>query len=436
MPTNISDLLRQFLALGVVSAFCKPLAENDNSKQQVYLGGSFDVVQMFPFDDVIACTEVSEPNYKARLDFYWLYGEGLIERAEGAQLILYPQYPEVRLSGFLRGCRYAPNELLRPVPAEQRQHNNQPDGRVLFFGITSDRKILAWLAPADSTLAQEFWSKVRQGEFEESSVFYVIPLPTVDSKILLISKLSEIRANGWHGSVRLNRHGDVIPYKARNGGGYTLEALLGIIPNGRSEPDYLGWEVKGYGGDRLTLMTPEPDDGLYGQEGVETFVRLFGHQTDGDTLYFTGMHRVNVRNSATGLTMTLRGYNPQKAVIDDVNGAVELLTDNGECAAAWSFSALLAKWNHKHAKAVYVGYKSRDYEGFPQYRYLSPAHFGEGTDFVRYLSAMHDGAVVFDPGSKVMNASSGQSTVKARSQFRMPFKLLARLYKTYGPTEI
>ena len=30
-----------------------------------------------------------------------------------------------------------------------------------------------------------------------------------------------------------------------NGGGYTLEALFGIVRNGISEPDFMGWEFEG-----------------------------------------------------------------------------------------------------------------------------------------------------------------------------------------------
>jgi len=55
----------------------------------------------------------------------------------------------------------------------------------------------------------------------------------------------------------------------------------------------------------------------------------------------------------------------------------------------------------------------------PAYRYFSPALLVEGTDFNRYLAALSAGRVIFDPGSKVMNASTEKSTVKARSQFRM-----------------
>ena len=49
---------------------------------------------------------------------------------------------------------------------------------------------------------------------------------------------------GWHESSRLDSSGDIQSYQAKNGGGYTLEALFGIIPNGIAEPDYEGWEAE------------------------------------------------------------------------------------------------------------------------------------------------------------------------------------------------
>lgn len=433
MFADLADLLRRFASLGATRAFCKPLAENDNSKQQIYLGGSLEVLQMFPVKDVVATPNGMDSTYKAKLDFVWI-SDDETERAVGAQLILYPRYPEVRLSGFLRGCKTAPNEQLRPVPADQRQFNNGPDGRILFFGVTSAGETLAYLASADSPLAREFRQRQAEGEYSQQYVFFNLPLLGRDSKSILLEKLSEIRDTGWHPSIKLTKAGEIAPYKARNGGGYTLEALLGIIPNGKAEPDFLGWEIKAYSGNRITLMTPEPNGGIYGEGGVEVFVRKFGRPTGNDTLYFTGTHRADCRNSRTGLTLVVRGFDPAQNVIEDVNGGVELLTDKGQCAAAWSFGGLMISWNKKHAQAAYIPYKSEK-EKAPAYRYFSPALMGEGTDLNHYLAALCAGLVIFDPGSKVMNASTAKSSVKARSQFRMPVKHLPTLYKNFGPVE-
>lgn len=433
MFDDLASLLARFIELGAVQAFCKPLAENDNSKQQIYLGGNLDVVQMFPFQKVEATQNGKDSTYKVKLDFTWI-GSNTTERALGAQLILYPQYPEVRLSGFLRGCKHAPNEQLRPVLAGKRRFNNGPDGRVMFFGITNNEKILAYLAPADSALAYEFRHRQAGGEFPRESVFFNLPLLGRDSKSILLEKLAEIRDFGWQPSIRLSKTGEIVSYKARNGGGYTLEALLGIIPNGRAEPDFLGWEMKAYSCSRITLMTPEPSGGIYGEGGVKVFVREFGTPTVNDTLYFTGTHRADCRNKKTGLTMVIRGFNPARNMIEDVGGAVELLTDAGHCAASWSFSDLMIGWNKKHAQAAYIPYESEK-EKAPAYRYFNPALLGEGTDFNRYLAALCAGLVIFDPGSKVMNASTAKSSVKARSQFRIPVKHLTELYQKFGPVE-
>lgn len=433
MFSDLASLLSRFAELGAIRAFCKPLAENDNSKQQIYLGGSLEVLQMFPFHTVEAMENGKDSTYKAKLNFAWV-DKNRTEHATGAQLILYPQYPEVRLSGFLRGCKHAPNEQLRPVPANQRHFNNGPDGRILFFATTRTGETLAYLAMADSALARDFRKRQALCEFTQESVFFNLPLHGRTSKSILLAKLAEIRDFGWQPSIRLNKAGEIISYKARNGGGYTLEALLDIIPNGRSEPDFMGWEMKAFSSGRITLMTPEPDGGMYYEQGVKAFVHRFGSPTKDDTLYFTGTHRVNSRNEKTGLTLTLRGFNPTRNMIEDVSGAVELLTDTGNCAAAWTFGELMIGWNKKHAQAAYVHYESEK-EKASAYRYYSPVLLGEGTDFNRYLAALHAGQVIFDPGSKVMNASTAKSSVKARSQFRMTVNNLASLYHKFEPAE-
>lgn len=83
-------------------------------------------------------------------------------------------------------------------------------------------------------------------------------------------------------------------------------------------------EITAYGSEKITLMTPQPDSGLYKQAGAETFVRHFGVPTGDDTLYFTGTHRVGKRCKKTGLTAFVRRYDIARNCIADVEGAVEL----------------------------------------------------------------------------------------------------------------
>ena len=98
-----------------------------------------------------------------------------------------------------------------------------------------------------------------------------------DSKSILLAELKRIHQKRWINSKRLDKTGAVKLYRAQNGGGYTLEAELGVIPNGIADPDFMGWEIKQFAVKKchlinskpLTLLTPEPDGGYYVDEGVK-----------------------------------------------------------------------------------------------------------------------------------------------------------------------
>ncbi|MFN5540983.1 MAG: MvaI/BcnI family restriction endonuclease [Betaproteobacteria bacterium] len=433
---SLDELLRCFRDHGATRVVAKQLAENDNSKQQIYLGGSFEVLQLLPQASIKTESLGKRPNFKAALNFRWLRDNATLAPAPHAQLILYPDYPEVRLSGFLRGSDYSPGEHMRPVPSGERKHFNSTDGRVLFFGVTPDKKIIAHLAIAKSAIAQEVATRAKADEFLVEGVLLHIPLgKSKSTKTQLLTKLREIRAAGWHISCRMNKHGEIIAYAAQNGGGYTLEALLGIKPNSDAAPDFLGWEIKAYGSGKVTLMTPEPDVGFYGEKGVKEFVRKYGHDAGDDVLYFTGIHRAGNICEASGQTLVLSGYDHQKQKIVDVLGGIHLIDRRGNVSAGWSFEGLIAHWSKKHAAAAYVPYE-KESGAPPKYQYQSPVLLGEETEFPLYLSALQNGLIVYDPGSKVMNASKPNSTVKARSQFRIPVRNLAALYKKFEPADI
>ena len=421
---NAAQLLAHFKQLGAERVFCKHLAENDNSKQQIYLGSNFEVLSFFPHGEITAFPELNEPNFKAPLEYYWVDADSM-EKARGTQLILYPAYPEVRLSGFLTGCKTGPSEHLRQMPREQRRGT---DGRVLVFGTTGDRRTLAYLAPENSSLALELL--VKFAESPPSGLFLELTLPvgSRQNKANVLEALRHIHESGFHASCRRNNQGLLIPYMAKNGGGYTLEALLGITPNGKSEPDYLGWEIKGHSSTRITLMTPEPDGGFYGERGAKEFVEQYGHDIADGGMYFTGGHRVGVPCEKTGMTMEVSGFEPTNPKSFDVSGAVRLVDSDGNEAASWTFSRLLTHWNRKHAFAAYVHYTTQN---SPRaYRYDTPVLMGEHTDFNKYLNALCAGVIIFDPGSKVTQARTANSKIKARSQFRISTKDLGLLYQT------
>jgi len=423
---------------GVSQLFAKPLASNDNSKNQIYLGGGFEALNIIPNHGV----EVDEgtraaskrDRFKALISLSWVDAEGCIYPAPNAQVILYPKYPEVRMSGMLQRAEAAPSSLIA----------SRLEGRILFLGVRHDGSILGYVSSPESLIRKEIED---EREPEMSGVFLRIPLDDTDTKQMLIEKLRSIHLEGWIDSIRLNSNGDILPCRASNCGGYTLEARLGITPNGYSEPDYLGWEVKQHGvtsldkphsGGPITLMTPEPTAGIYKEEGVEYFLREFGYPDQRgreDRINFGGIFRNGVRAKRTGLTMALTGYDCESGKITSADGGITLLDDSDREAATWLYADMMKHWNRKHAQAVYIPSMCRT-DPARQYIYGSQIDLGEGTDFHKFLRAVADGLVYYDPGIKLEGASSSNPKTKRRSQFRIKPIHLSGLYHSMNAIDV
>ena len=131
--------------------------------------------------------------------------------------------------------------------------------------------------------------------------------------------------------------------------------------------------------------------------------------------------------------MQLTGYSEGR--ITDAAGSVVLVDVKGEVAASWSFTKILEHWTHKHAKAVYVPSNTRKEPSW-QYRYGHKVRLAQKTDALRLLNAMASGAVYYDPGIKLENASSEKPLTKKRSQFRVASKDIAALYETHETVEL
>lgn len=425
---TLAELKSTMANAGARRLYVKFLAPNDNSKNQVYLAGNFSVLNQLP-------TQVAEPQdgkttLWAKLDLSWLHSDGSHSVAPDSKLILYPQYPEVRFSGFLNGCSKGPNDLFNP------EKLGRVPGRVLFFGVTEDNKVLGAVAKPDTKVAAEV-AELRPADYK--SVLLQLPLTeSGDSRIVLLSQLRRIHDLGWIASKGLRADGSIQPCNALNCVGYTLEAELGVARNGRSEPDYLGWEIKASQvkdylrpptAKAQTLFTPEPNGGYYKTSGPEAFVRKYGYvdrHGREDRLNFGGVFRNGVRADLTGLTLALDGYDADKGKIENPSGAVALLDDNQNIAASWSFPALLALWSRKHGKAAYVP-AEKSAEDW-HYRYGANVRLATGTDFLLFLKAVQAGAVYYDPGIKVEDASTAKPKLKRRSQFRIGSNGLDALY--------
>lgn len=437
MIDTLEKLLNLLVVHGCTRFYAKKMSPTDNSRHQVYLGGDFSSLNIIPHGNIT--TDESDlsgskrERAKGDLHFFWVDEEGKY-KSPYAQLILYPKYPEVRMSGFLRGCSNAPSKVM----------TSRAEGRFLFLGVTNQGEVLGHAVGPDHPL-----SKAMNSAYSTRvvGVFIQLDINRADNRTEVISKLSEIYKKHWIESKKMGSDGLPHPYKARNGGGYTLEAELGISPNGYSEPDYLGWEVKQYGvsdferfspKSKITLMTPEPTGGLYKSTGVSDFLRHYGYDDKSgvqDRINFGGVYTCNKTYHAnTGLKMVLQGYDVALGKITDMTSGIALIDHHENVAAMWNYTGMLSHWNRKHALAVYVPslFKTPP----PKYHYGPIVRMCEKTDFLLFLKSLSDGNISYEPGIKMEGASTHNPKMKRRSQFRTNFSDIPLLYEKFDDVQL
>ncbi len=449
--TSLSNIIQILRDLGVANLYVKNLAPNDNSKNQPYLGSHLSDVAFIPTGEPVASPSTSEKSkldkrrikFQVPLNFAWVDADGTTYPAPNTKLIYYPQYPEVRLSGFLKGSSVEAGKWMDPY------RKGRSPGRWLILGITPAGRIYAYLATPECLLSRELENAALikiNNVFSQIDIHHTVK--QTSTRDALIAKLTEVHHLGWISSQKLNSDMSVTPYKAQNGGGYTLEAQLGVRPNGFSEPDYLGWEVKQFGVTRFpiigakptTLMTPEPDGGTYFSDGAEVFVRRYGYADRSgkkDRINFGGKHIVDIANPLTGLRLTICGFDSGSSQITDANGAITLVDCVDNVAASWSFAKLMGHWKKKHAQAVYVPcIKRLSSAGITEYQYGKNIELGIGTNFERMLASFSDESIYYDPSIKLEDSATERPKLKRRSQFRIAHKHQSQLYTDFESLDI
>lgn len=437
---NLKNLLKLFSDRQCQKVYIKALAANDNSKNQVYFGGSFDILNILPSSEIITDHDGKRKreSFKSKLDYYWLNEEGNAFKAPYAQLILYPDYPEVRFSGFLLGCRDSPSDLM----------NSRLDNRVLFLGVSDDRKIYGFVINSESGILSELHSLKN---IETHGVFRVLTIfknkIETDSKGKLLQELKRIHNLGWINSKRLTPNFDLVPCENSNCGGFTLEAELKIPSNSRSEPDFLGWELKNFKVDSfdkisstvVTLMDHSPTHGFFNENGVEAFIRKYGYDDKrgrAARMNFGGIHKQGIVHQLTSLKLVIVGFDPEGLKILNPDGYVALIDNNDNIAASWSFISLIEHWTTKHPKACYVPSKiNKSYlmeTEKRQYSYGNKIIMGSYTDVTLLLNQIYLGNTYYDPGIKLEFAIEGErkKSTKVRSLFRIKSGNLSALYKS------
>ncbi|MFK5892978.1 MAG: hypothetical protein QM504_07130, partial [Pseudomonadota bacterium] len=105
---SVNNLVNIFYVNDVTRLYYKFLSPNDNSKNQPYMGGHLTDLGFLPIGEIVASDSTSKKTknpkrqikYTTALNYFWISSEGDLYKAPNAKLIYYPQYPEVRFSGF------------------------------------------------------------------------------------------------------------------------------------------------------------------------------------------------------------------------------------------------------------------------------------------------------------------------------------------------
>lgn len=434
------DIERRFKGHGVSQVQVKFLTRNHNSKNQIAgLGSDLTALShLFPGPVTAHVASSGKPKagppiYRASLPWVW-FSEGGLSPAPETKLIYYPQYPEIRLSGFLDASPEGPRELL--AFSEAPGSRGQEEGRCLIFGPSEDKKVFAMvvssLSPAAGYLSQ--FNKGRGALLQLS-----LRGDRASSREVLFRELRRIHDKKWIEAYRLQADGSRKECHGTNCHGVTLESELGITANGRAMPDYLDWEVKAHKvshlsahlSSRITLLTPNPDSGQAKAAGTSWLTQTYGRIDETGSRYdLSGIHKAGVIHARTGLQFGIEGFDTEsQKIVDD--GYLYLRDPIKDIdLGRWSFSKLLTHWQAKHAKAIFVPCVTGE-EKPAKFSYGKHVHVGEGTSFLHFLAAVAAGSVVLDPGLNTKRVGSNEWKPHTRYQFRSSLTNAAALYRSF-----
>jgi hypothetical protein len=422
---SLARLQELMAALGVDRILAKSLAVNDNSKQQVYVSPGFEGLNLLPNSGVVEAPSRGRGGviYYAPVRLSWIDQSGEIAQVPSAKLILYPQYPEVRLSGFLAGARFSPSAIM----------TSREEGRVLFLGVRdADGEVFAYADTATSLLAAELRAQPAGPMIGVFRLLAPTPAtPVVDWRARLLGELRDLAARGWvPGSFRESPIA-IRPCNDPRCGGYTLESELGIVANANPGPDYHGvWELKAHSDSVVTIMDKSPGLGFFRTAGFIAFMDKYGYQPIANPepyrLNFGGIYRTGDA-PLRDLHLEVIGYDPATGTVDLSSGRVALVHTSGEEALAYPFLALMNHWRKKHNNTAYVDYKARG-PVEREFRYGPTAVLCEDTDPLRVIDAISRGKVYLDHSPWLKRPPGSRPERKHRYMIRVKMGDLDALY--------
>lgn len=436
---SLSELTSVLLAAGADLALLKVLPKNANDKNQVYLASDFGVLYDL-FDMTLAERGESHSETKGSVgagskipeatfnNFSWMKRDGSLVPAKRLKAIIYPQYPEARLSGFQTVDNTMPQSL------SVAYTKLFPDAKRLLVLARLPKGRCIGIICLDYGSAFEMELAALPG-FERARACKRLTI-TQSNTNKLAKRLATVLGRSVRG-CRLDSFGRTLPFSGTQVCGYTLEHELGIVPNSSSDGDLYGIELKTHTSVKVTLFTPEPDGGLYFNDFVG-FMKKYGYvDSDGD-LRLTGIHRAGVLCAKSGLTLRVREFRgagtaraafpydpstPLTAKLDAVD--VALVDGNGDAAAIWSLERLMNCWGAKHNEVVYIAASKtanpNKNEFAAGYEHLVTFDTGvmwcRNTTAEQLLQAINDGIIFLDPAPKLHATDSAKN--KRRAQWRV-----------------
>lgn len=448
---QVHDLLTN---AGAESIWVKRLVRNNNSKQQIFLGNDPSDLAFLPLGTPSYTPAKSQkkkagaPVIQIPVPWKWVTPSGTFD-APNAKMCYYPQYPEVRFSGFLQGCKEDPTELM-----SESKRGHEPD-RCLFFGPVknSDGKInhvVGLVVGAPSSASQYV---LNMDTFEGGRlcpVKYKSDRTVGEISVLeeALGKIIGKKITPWR---MLNDGETVKPYIAPNAPGLTLEAELGVGENAIPGPDFDVWELKAIKqpslerlskAHRVTLFTPQPDLGWITEHSQPEFVLRYGHisatdENNNPTEYYLtsgDINRFNEDKDGAKLNLRLVGFTDARHF--DPNGMIALFDKKtNELAAGWSYLKLLEHWQRKHNRAAYVPYIKEGTGDETTVEFGPLVTLGISTSFGLFLQAFNDGKAVYDPGVKI-TLNNGNWKAHPRSQFRINLKDVNAIYQKVSEIDL
>lgn len=454
--SSLSEIVKILHVHGADRALLKMLPKNANDKNQVYWANNFGSLHN-NFDltlaDRGASTSLTKDKSKPGTyipeavfnSFAWMKRDGSRVKAKSVKVIVYTQYPEARLSGFLTVENTMPQSL-----AIEFTKKNPESNRMLVLARLPGGACLGFVfLGVESALATEV---ANLPGLEGSKVCKVLNLDLGLSE-KLFAQLAKIVSRPLKG-CKLDVFGKTLPFSGTQVCGYTLEHALGIVPNSDKDGDLYGIELKTHTQVKVTLFTPEPDFGLYA-EGFEKFMRKYGYEKDGEDgvkeWRVTGVHKAGKRSGKSGLTLQVREYHvadPKDSKSDwirDADGSrtpfpydgmtsltsklnaveVVLVDDNGYVAAGWSLERLMNNWGVKHNEVVYLSASKSDNSSEEEMaagfvftvKFAPRVHWCRDTSAERLLDAINTGVIFLDPAPKFVPGNPSKN--KRRAQWRV-----------------